>query len=278
MPRHQKKGNRDDEYKPAKNEDLADVDIDDEIAPKATEKLAKQAKPVKVTQKGPSKGASKQQAPKGTPKGTPKNTPKGTPKVTPRSTPKPPAEGAYNKPSPPPNTSTAAPSSTTIKTPSPSDPYFCCHDPLPLPSSFPPALQPFYTFLISSKFHPPPIGSLPPSKTYYRFSHLSLTTCTEVHRYFLGLDPTDEAGLFFVEGSEEEVLGKAGALDDDGTEGRRQDVMILSRNARCKDHMKEGFWYVLMRVEQVLERPKEALVEHPSTEDMEHEIDLDLYS
>ncbi|KAA8567805.1 hypothetical protein EYC84_008261 [Monilinia fructicola] len=81
MPRHQKKGNRDDEYKPAKNEDLADVDIDDEIAPKATEKLAKQAKPVKVTQKGPSKGASKQQAPKGTPKGTPKNTPKGTPKT-----------------------------------------------------------------------------------------------------------------------------------------------------------------------------------------------------
>lgn len=272
MPRQgQKKGNRDEAYKPIDDEeDIDDIDIDDIKPAKATKATIK---PAKVT-----KSAPKQPPQKGTPKGTPKSTPKSTP----RSTPQPPTAGAYKKPSPPPNTSTAAPSSTTIKTPSPADPYFCCHQPLPLSSTFPPALQPFYSFLVQSlttKFHPPPLASVAPSTTYYRFSHLSLTTCTEVHRYFLNLDPRNEnkdiEGVF-VEGSEENVLGKAGALDQDGNVGRRQDVMILSRNARCEDHMKEGFWYVLMRVEQIVEGKKDE--GGGETDEMEHEIDLDLYT
>ncbi|KAJ8069021.1 hypothetical protein OCU04_002697 [Sclerotinia nivalis] len=288
MPRQgQKKGDRDDAYKPGKDEeDIVDIDIDEVKPAKATIKPAKVTKPSQ-------KGVPKQQSQKGTPKSTPKGTPKGTP----RSTPKPPAAGAYKKPSPPPtagayikpspppNTSTAAPSSTTIKTPSPSDPYFCCHQPLPLSSSFPPALENFYSFLVESlttKFHPPPLESIPPSTTYYRFSHLSLTTCTEVHRYFLSLDPRNETEGVFVEGSEENVLGKAGALDEDGNVNRKQDVMILSRNARCEDHMKEGFWYVLMRVEQVVEVKKDVGIGLADVvvdgEELDHEIDLDLYT
>lgn len=77
-----------------------------------------------------------------------------------------------------------------------------------------------------------------------------------MHRFFLSLDPRNETEGSFVEGSEENVLGKAGALyalDEDGNGDRKQDVMILSRNGRCENHMKEGFWYVLMRVEQVVE-------------------------
>ncbi|KAF7865308.1 hypothetical protein EAF04_006285 [Stromatinia cepivora] len=277
MPRQgQKKGDRDDAYKPGKDEeDIADIDIDEVKPTKATIKPAKVTKPSQ-------KGVPKQQPQKGTPKSTPKGTPKGTPRSTPKP---PPTAGAYKKPSPPPNTSTAAPSSTTIKTPSPSDPYFCCHQPLPLPSSFPPALENFYSFLVESlttKFHPPPLASIPPSTTYYRFSHLSLTTCTEVHRYFLSLDPRNETEGVFVEGSEENVLGKAGASDEDGNVNRKQDVMILSRNARCEDHMKEGFWYVLMRVEQVMEVKKNVgigLVDGVvDGEELDHEIDLDLYT
>lgn len=115
-------------------------------------------------------------------------------------------------------------------------------------------------------------------------------------------------GDSFVEGSEEEVLGKVGALDKVAHEvadvggcavGRRQDVMILSRNASCVTHMKEGFWYVLMRVEQVAGEKEGAKVggggvagvdevvtgtgdrdgaEDEDEDELEHEIDLDLYS
>ncbi|ESZ96568.1 hypothetical protein SBOR_3070 [Sclerotinia borealis F-4128] len=314
MPRQgRKKGNRDDAYKPGKDDDdIIDFDDDDVIEAKPTAKPT--AKPANVTQ--PAKGIQKSPS-KGTPRPqNVKGAPKGTLKGTARSSPKPSTTSAYKKPSPPPQTSTAAPSSTTIKTPSPSDPYFCCHQPLPLPSSFPLVLQPFYTFLVQSlsrKFHPPPLASVPPSTTYYRFSHLCLSTCTEVHRYFISLDPRNETEGVFVEGSEEMVLGKAGALDDGGGDGvgdgvgapevRRQDVMILSRNARCEDHMKEGFWYVLMRVQQIEEGRKDVAIVGTATvgedmvpeggkdadadkgvgeadlgDEMDHEIDLDLYT
>ncbi|KAK8901805.1 hypothetical protein ACHAPC_008740 [Botrytis cinerea] len=281
MPRAgQKKGDRDDTYKPSKEEeDIADVDIDILKPTKAA------SKPSRIT-KPPPKGASKQASQKN----TPKSTPRGTPKHTPRSTPKPPSAGAYKKPSPPPNTRTAAPSSSTIVPPLPKNPYFCCRKPLPPPSSFPPALQPFYTFLVDSLttiYSAPPLDTLPACNTYYRFSHLSLTTCTEVHRYFLALDPHHPEEGVFVEGSEENILGKAGALDDEDGVERKQDVMILSRNARCEDHMKEGYWYVLMKVEQVVEKEERNVnvgfvgvdtQTETEMEELDHEIDLDLYT
>ncbi|TGO41457.1 hypothetical protein BHYA_0021g00260 [Botrytis hyacinthi] len=283
MPRAgQKKGDRDDTYKPSEEaeEDIADVDIDILKPTKAT------LKPSKITKSLPKGGASKQQPQKN----TPKSTPKGTPKHTPRSTPKPPSAGAYKKPSPPPNTRTAAPSSTTIVPPLPSEPYFCCRKPLPLSSSFPPDLQRFYTFLVDSLatvYFPPPVAKLPACTTYYRFSHLSLTTCTEVHRYFIAYEPRDELEGTFSEGSEENVLSKAGALDDEDGVERKQDVMILSRNARCEEHMKEGYWYVLMKVEQIVEKEVKNVnvgfvgmdtQTETQGEEMDHEIDLDLYT
>ncbi|KAF7899691.1 hypothetical protein EAF00_004027 [Botryotinia globosa] len=283
MPRAgQKKGDRDDAYQPSKEaeEDIADVDVEILKPTKAT------LKPSKIT-KSLSKGGTSKQQPQ---KNTLKSTPRGTPKHTPRSTPKPPSAGAYKKPSPPPNTRTAAPSSTTIVPPLPSEPYFCCRKPLPLSSSFPPDLQRFYTFLVDSLttlYRPPPVAKLPACTTYYRFSHLSLTTCTEVHRYFIANEPRDELDGTFSEGSEENVLRKAGALDDEDGVERKQDVMILSRNARCEEHMKEGYWYVLMKVEQIVEKEVKNVnvgfvgmdtQRETHEEEMDHEIDLDLYT
>lgn len=104
-----------------------------------------------------------------------------------------------------------------------------------------------------------------------------------MHRYFLAYEPRDDLEGTFSEGSEENVLSKAGALDDEDGVERKQDVMILSRNARCDEHMKEGYWYVLMKVEQIVEKEvKNVNVGFVGMdtqgEEMDHEIDLDLYT
>ncbi|KAM3083788.1 hypothetical protein ACMFMF_001153 [Clarireedia jacksonii] len=168
---------------------------------------------------------------------------------TPAYKPKPNAQPS--KPAPA-SSKTATETPVPVPAPEPIDPlapFFCCTASVPLPSTFPPALIPFYTYILArqkvisgisssstttaTNTNPPPlpsISTLPPTGTYYRFSHLSLATGREMHRFFLASSapPPD-----FIEGSEEEVLEKAGAA---GTQERVQDVMIFSRNARCGLH------------------------------------------
>ncbi|KAM3088036.1 hypothetical protein ACMFMG_002098 [Clarireedia jacksonii] len=147
---------------------------------------------------------------------------------TPAYKPKPNAQPS--KPAPA-SSKTATETPVPVPAPEPIDPlapFFCC-----TASKVISGISSSSTTTATNTNPPPPlpsISTLPPTGTYYRFSHLSLATGREMHRFFLASSapPPD-----FIEGSEEEVLEKAGAA---GTQERVQDVMIFSRNARCGLH------------------------------------------